>query len=88
MEEETAREISRNLGLISRALAVLCVTSEPFVDQPLGVHARLLNSVGFEKDEIADILNSTSNSIGVRLSETKNWREKISKSGKGSGDTD
>ena len=74
MDEATANRIAASLDLISKALCILCVSSEAIVSQPLGVQARMLKSIGLENGEIADILNSTANSIGVRLAETKSWR--------------
>jgi len=77
MDEQSLENIERQLKIIGRALAVQCLISATVHDQTLGFQARLLKSLGFEKNEIADILGSTANSINTRLNETKSWRERI-----------
>lgn len=79
MDEKTGREIADNLKMISKALGMLCVLSEVTATKPLGVQSRLLKSIGFDNDTIAEMLNSTPGSIGVRLTETKSWRDDLSK---------
>jgi hypothetical protein len=79
MDEETAAEIASQLKLISSALGILCVTSEPIASQSLGVQSRLLKSIGFKNAQIVELLGSTPNSIRVRLAETKTWRSKSTK---------
>lgn len=79
MDQETAIEIASQLKIVSNALGILCVTSEPIASQSLGIQARLLKSIGFENAQIAELLGSTPNSIGVRLAETKTWRSKSPK---------
>lgn len=79
MDEKTEREIADSLKLISRALGIISVISGATANRPLGVKARLLKSIGFDNDTIAELLNSTTGSIGVRLTETKTWRDDLSK---------
>jgi hypothetical protein len=67
------------LRRLTRALSILCVLSPALATKSLGVHARLLKSIGFDNAEIAGILGSTANSIGVRLAETKSWRPQAGK---------
>ena len=80
MNEKIEREIADNLKLISKALGILCVLSDVAISKSLGVQARLLKSIGFDNETIAELLNSTAGSIGVRLTETKTWRDDLSKS--------
>jgi hypothetical protein len=79
MNENTAKEILSELRLISRTLAFLCIATGPCANRPLGVQARALKSIGYGNSEIAALLNSTPNSIGVRLAETKSWRSAFAK---------
>jgi hypothetical protein len=79
MNDDMAQDILRELRVISRALAFLCVAAGPCASQSLGVQARVLKSIGWDNTEIAGLLNSTPNSIAVRLSETKSWRGRIAK---------
>lgn len=79
MDEKTGREIADNLKIISKALGILCVLSGATATKPLGVQSRLLKSIGFDNDTIAEMLSSTPGSIAVRLTETKSWRDDLSK---------
>lgn len=79
MDDLQAQEINNQLKIISRSLAFLCLTMTPIANRPLGIQARVLKTMGYNNAEIADILNSTPNSIAVRLSETKSWRADIDK---------
>lgn len=79
MDEKTGQEIADNLKLISKALGILSVLSTATSNKPLGVQARVLKSIGFDNDTIAEMLNSTTGSVAVRLSETKSWRDDLTK---------
>ena len=79
MNEDIDKDILAELKAISRTLAFLCVTAGPCAGQSLGVQARVLKSIGWDNTEIAELLNSTPNSIAVRLSETKSWRGRVPK---------
>jgi hypothetical protein len=79
MNENTAERMLGELKAISRAMGFLCVATGPCANQSLGVQARVLKSIGWDNTEIAELLNSTPNSIAVRLSETKSWRGRLVK---------
>ena len=82
MDNINGQDLKDELNMLIKTLALMCITSDRIIDQPLAIQARLLKTIGFSNTVIAELLNSTPNSIGVRLSETKSWRECIKPSDK------
>ena len=71
MDEKLVASIARNLGIISRGLAYLCLSSPLMNDASVGRQAELLRTFGFENAEIAELLGTTPRTVAVRRAEEK-----------------
>lgn len=64
-------EISSHLASISKSLAIMALRLSPTKFDTLADRAKFLQALGLETSEIAVVLNTTRNTISVRLSEGK-----------------
>jgi hypothetical protein len=74
MNDDLATSINKNLNVISRALARLCLNTSQLDGASLGKQATLLRNLGMGYNEIAELLNTTPKTISVKLAEEKKTR--------------
>lgn len=77
MNEDNNKVLIDELKKLNRLLGIMCVTSDRMLDQSLAVQAKVLKSAGFLNTDIAEILNTSPNSISARLGEIKSWRDDL-----------
>jgi hypothetical protein len=69
-------EITKLLGIISRTLGVLAVRLSITRPKTKGERASFLNSIGFDRNEIAAILASKPKTISVHLSQRRKTKKR------------
>ena len=91
LKMESGGEKQDWLGVIARSLAYLCIQNSHLKEKTTAQKAVFLNSIGLSKSTIADMLESTPQSIAelIRLSKSRKGsrgaKKKVAKNGKGKG---
>ncbi len=76
MDDKLAKSLYQNLRIISRSFAFLCIASPLMAQKSSTEKMKLLDALGLNNSEIADMLDTTANTVAVRLSEAKKKRSK------------
>ncbi len=71
--EKSTQELAQEvwLPIIGRALALLCLQARRVKDETLADKARLLESLGLPRKDVADMLGTSYGSISELLSQAK-----------------
>ena len=81
MTDDNVEKLVRSLDRIATLLAASFADNLP--DADLGRKAERLASLGFTHSQIAQVLDSTANSVGVALHRTRNTKKKAPRRAKG-----
>jgi len=72
-------ENSRYLRVIAKSVAYLCINSPELKDKDKGDKAKFLEDLGLTRQEIADLLNTSLNSLRVMLHFVKKSKKESKK---------
>lgn len=79
MDDKFIEQLNQYLRIISRSFAFLCIASPTMAEKPDPEKMKVLKALGLDNTEIADMLDTTAKTVGVRLSEAKKSRKKKKK---------
>jgi len=79
MDEKFIKNLDQYLRTISRSFAFLCIASPTMAEKSDTEKMKILKALGLDNTVIADMLDTTVNTVAVRLSESKKSRKKKKK---------